>query len=130
MISHFETVLQVQPYDKDHWFLLQSLKYHTLHWEYPKLIEVPAYVFPTDFASIPHFLRPIIRRTAATHRAAVIHDWLTWRNPKFKKRGEDGITRSDADKIFLEALLAGGVPRWKAYTMYNGVRLWSFIGKR
>jgi len=126
----FLTRLVVTPYAEDKWFLDKPLKYATLYFGTPRTFTVPAEVFPTDLASIPWLVRPFIRKSADTHAAAVIHDWLTYRNPKFKKKGLDGITRADADKIFLEALLINGVPPLKAHIMYNAVRAFSFTVKR
>lgn len=125
----FHTPLQLEEYRKDRWFLVSDFVYTTYYAGHPMEIRVPANVFSTDLASIPHILRPLIR-PRGTHKAAVIHDWLCYRNPHFKKRGLDGITRSDADKIFFEALIESGVPELKANAMYCAVRLYSFMVKR
>lgn len=130
MTPQFLTPLQVQPYADDRWFLVTPLQYVTLHTGTAWVIEIPAHVFPTDLASIPWIVQLVIRKDAKTHAAAVVHDWLTYRNNRFKRRGKDGITRSDADKIFREALIVAGVPAWKATTMYHAVRLFSWSMKR
>lgn len=129
MTPLFHNPLRLQEYGKEKWFLTENFSYTTLHFGQPRKFTVPALVFPTDLASIPHILRPIIRR-GGTHKAAVIHDYLTYRNPKFKERGMDCITRSDVDKIFYEALLTDGVPPLKAWMMYQAVRAFSFVAKR
>ena len=130
MIAKFLTELSVTPYAGDKWFLNTDLIYQTLHFGKPRIYVVPAIQFPTDLASIPWIVRPIVRKSADTHAAGALHDWLTWRNNSFKEKGKDGITRSDADKIFREALLVNGVPAWKATAMYNAVRAFSFMVKR
>lgn len=120
----FKTPLILQEYDKEHWFLVEPLVYVTMHLGYPWRIEVQS-LFATDLASIPHLARPIIRR-GGTHKAAVVHDWLTTRNPDHNAKGKDNITRRDADKIFREALRVSSVPSWKTTIMYHGVRAYSF----
>lgn len=72
--------------------------------------------FSTDFASVPRILwwlfPPIGRHTVA----AVTHDYLY----KTKRK------RSVADKIFLDVMLQHNTTKWKAYTMYLGVRLFGW----
>lgn len=130
MTAEFLTKLVVTPYAKDKWYLEKELIYRTLHFGKPRIYVVPRINFPTDLASIPWIVRPIVRKSADTHAAGALHDWLTWRNNSFKEKGLDGITRSDADKIFREALIVSGVPAWKATAMYQAVRAFSFTVKR
>jgi hypothetical protein len=133
VVPQFESELVIQEYTRDRWFLREPLIYTTLYLGFPWRIVVPATTanggFSTDLASIPHILRPVIRR-AGTHRAAVLHDWLCTRNGHFHKRGRDGINRRVADKIFYEALIASGVPQPKAWVMYHGVRMYSLVTTR
>lgn len=128
MKPHFVNSLILQEYDADHFFLHQDFSYVTLHLGFPWKITVPAQVFPTDLASIPPPLRPLLRKFEASE-AAVIHDWLTYRNPNMNARGWDNITRKDADKIFLEAMLVSDppVPVSTARLMYGAVRFYSFF---
>lgn len=122
-MARFWGPLRLEEYRDEHWYVLEDLVYTTDTFLLPQNIIVPSY-FPTDLASIPHILRPIIRQ-AGTHKAAVLHDWLVYRNPNEYRLGSDGITRAQADRIFLEALLVTGVPKWKARSMYLAVRLYS-----
>ena len=76
--------------------------------------------FHTDLASVPRILwslyPPYDPQYAA---AAVLHDALR------KWRGETGerFDEATSDAIFYEAMKILGVPRWKALTMYLGVRI-------
>lgn len=130
MKDEFLTPLVVTPYARDRWYLDKPLKYLTTYGGTPWVVTVPAHEFSTDLASIPWIVQPIIRKDAQTHAAGVIHDYLTYRNNEFKKKGLDGITRADADKIFRQSLIVAGVPPWKATTMYHAVRLFSWSMKR
>jgi len=123
----FETDLVIRFYRKDRWFLEAPLVYTTVVFGWPWRIVVPATDryggFSTDLASIPHLLRPLLRRDD-THPSGVLHDWLVTRNPSRRKRGKDNITRTTAARIFHESLLAKGVNPVKAEALYRGVRLW------
>lgn len=124
-MAQFLTRLVLVEYDEEHWYLDEPLKYVTNRpFGFPWTICVPANSFSTDLASVPHIFRPIIRR-GGTHKAAVVHDWLTYRNAHHDDKGLDNITRRDADKIFREALKVCGVPSWKVTVMYHAVRLYS-----
>jgi hypothetical protein len=130
MKAEFLTPLVITPYAEDRWFLDKPLKYATNYGGNHWVVTVPAHEFSTDLASIPWLFRPIIRKTADTHAAGVIHDYLCYRNNRFKEKGLDGITRSDCDKIFRECLIVAGTPAWKATTMYQAVRFFSWGFKR
>ena len=122
----FTSELVVQEYDgsnNDEWLVYRPLRYVTYHLGYPWEITVPR-DFISDLASIPHFLRPIIRRRK-THKGGVLHDYLTRRNPYHDDKGKDGLTRRDCDKIFRESLKTCGVSSAKCTVMYHAVRLYS-----
>ena len=75
-------------------------------------IEVPA-GFVTDFASVPRL--PIIYMLTGNtaKEAAVVHDYLY---------GAHITTREVADAVFREASIVTGVPAWRAWMMWAGVR--------
>lgn len=81
-------------------------------------ITVPA-GFETDLASVPRFFWRIIPPFGRYTAAAIVHDYLCRRIPRNYKY---------ADRIFLEAMEALHVPRWKRYTMYYAVRV-AHLGK-
>ena len=100
------------------WKLEKEFSYYTDLLGERKTFTVPA-GFETDFASIPKPLLalPLIRWRDKFNKASVIHDWLYCT----KK-----VDRKTADRIFLEALLVLGIPRWKAYLFYAAVRLFGW----
>lgn len=69
--------------------------------------------YVTDFVSLRRI--PIAYRIAGNraHRAAVLHDWLI---------SEQIVPRREADDLFLEAMLATGVPGDIARLMHLAVR--------
>ena len=87
-----------------------------------ELIEVPKGTV-TDFASIPRFFWRILPPTGLYGKAAVIHDWL------YQLCGNLGgrvFDRKRCDEIFLEAMIALGVPTWKRQLMYRAVRMFGW----
>lgn len=72
--------------------------------------------FVTDFASIPRIFRVLITGNDNTKKPAVIHDKL------YRDRvGER--PRKRVDQIFLMGMKESGVPWWKRYMAYYGVRI-------
>lgn len=87
-------------------------------------IKIAVYAgFVTDFASVPRILWMIIPPWGRYSPAAVIHDFLYLCGEINGQR----ITRAFADWIFLTFMISLGVPKWKAYCMYFGVRLGGWI---
>lgn len=78
-----------------------------------KVIIVPAN-FETDFASVPRIGLIYAIYGNIGHMAALIHDYLYFTAM---------FPRSQADDTFLEALEVSGIPVWRRYPMWWGVRL-------
>ena len=76
-------------------------------------ITVPA-GFQTDLASIPAAARAVFSPDGPGVEAAIVHDWLL---------EHGGRGRDYADAVFLDALTACGVSRWRRRTMHAAVRL-------
>ena len=58
-------------------------------------------------------------------RAAILHDQL------YCSLGLDGqLSRADCDAVFRRALLAAGVPAYKAWLYWLGVRAGGWVGWR
>lgn len=76
--------------------------------------------FRTDFASVPRFLWWLLPPDDTYTEAAVIHDWLYWLHKTFPLAT---MTRRDADQILFDAMTALGVPAWKRWLIYTGVRI-------
>jgi len=110
-------VVSLEPNGK-RWRLVEDFKYYTDLLGERKTFTVPA-GFETDFASIPKPLLalPFIRWRDKFNKAAVVHNWLYHTQE---------VDRKTADRIFLEALLVLGIPRWKAYLFYAAVRLFGW----
>jgi hypothetical protein len=70
--------------------------------------------FDTDFASVPKWIRYLINQVGKHDRAALIHDW--------EYDNQIG-TRSQADKRFFREMRADHVNLFKAWIMYQAVRI-------
>lgn len=68
----------------------------------------------SDGASVPEIFWNIFPPFGRYWRAALLHDYL-YRHTLRPK--------AECDRIFREAMLACGVPGWKAWTIYQGVHL-------
>lgn len=70
--------------------------------------------FYTDFASVPRIgiIYAMLGDTA--HEPAVIHDWLYYSGL---------VPRDMADQVLLEAMCVIGLPAWRRWPIYWGVRL-------
>ena len=102
-------------YGKNGVVLSEKTTYILLETEYVKGYEIPV-GYQTDGASVPQFLWSLLPPSGKHSRAALLHDWLY-----DNKIG----TRKEADMLFLQEMLDSGVTKWKAYTMYYGVRLFA-----
>lgn len=110
-MSPVRSQLRVEAVDDTHWRLLESFTYDS---EVAKArITVPA-GFVTDFASVPRLPLAFLLTGDTAHMAAVVHDFLY--SIKI-------FPRETADAVFYEAMRATGVPAWRAYLMWLGVRV-------
>lgn len=73
--------------------------------------------FLTDFDSVPRVpgLHALVEGRAI--KSAVIHDWLYHKH----------AGRAYADRVFLDAMQAEGVPRAMRWVIYAGVRIFGWI---
>lgn len=78
-----------------------------------QVITVPA-GFVTDFASVPRIPISYWLFGDTSHEAAVVHDWLYKSKP---------VPRDVADEILKEASAVAGIPAWRRWGMYLGVRI-------
>lgn len=114
MSSYFVTGLHVEQLAEkidEKWRLELPLVYYseTLR----RSISVPK-GFVTDFASVPRL--PIMYWLAGgkANKAAVVHDFLY--------RQGSGVSRADADSVFVEAMEVTGQPAWRRALMWAGLR--------
>ncbi|WP_186267950.1 DUF1353 domain-containing protein [Burkholderia gladioli] len=71
--------------------------------------------FETDFASVPRAPVAFLLAADSAHEASAVHDFLyTAPHP---------TPRSMADAVLKEASIASGVPAWRAWLMWAGVRV-------
>lgn len=75
--------------------------------------------FVTDFASVPRVPIAFLLCGDTASKPAALHDWLyTATNGKHPVRD-----RATADAILQEAALCEGVPKWRAFMLWAGVRI-------
>ena len=105
-----QSLLKVEELDDTHWKLLAEFVYDSdvAH----ARIVVPA-GFITDFASVPRVPVAFWLTGDTAHMAAVVHDYL-YTTAIFPK--------TIADSVFYEAMRVTGIPVWRAYLMYLGVK--------
>lgn len=114
--ARFLTPLRVEQIGNDRWLVKDVLIY--ISEALNRAVLVPA-GFETDFASVPRLPFVYLAFGNTAHSAAVVHDYLY---------STEQAERSDADKIFLEAMKVLGIPFAKRWAMYTAVR--TFGGSR
>ena len=70
--------------------------------------------FRTDLASIPRAFRSIIPQVGRHIQPSIVHDWCY--------EGQGGLTRAEADLLFLDGMKAVGVRWLRRRAMYLAVR--------
>lgn len=73
--------------------------------------------FVTDLASVPRLLWAVIAPFGLHASAAVLHDWL-YRSDGARRR----FSRRQADRMFREAMVVSGTPKFRAWLMWLAVR--------
>jgi len=74
--------------------------------------------FVSDFATIPRIFWRLLPPWGRYSPAAVIHDWLYRVN---------GVTRKQADVLFLRHMAALKTPWWQRMAIYYGVRAGGWV---
>ena len=97
--------------DQAHWVLLRPLEYRI--GDTGLVMRIPQ-GFVTDFASIPRALWQLYPPHGRYSRAALIHDYLYWKQH---------CTREQADQIMLTAMEDSQVKPGACRIIYRGVRL-------
>lgn len=117
---HSDLVIKAVPYTDDAGYLYEDttvwevVDYFTVQW-YARWIQVPPH-FKTDLASIPRIAWRIcppghkyVRKASVAHDYLYARMWRSW-------------TKEDADLMFYDAMLASGMPKFKAWMFYQCVR--------
>lgn len=107
-----ELISEVVSDYRGQWILKAPLVYHSLVAN--REIIVPA-GFVTDFESCPRVPVIFYLFGEICHAAAVIHDYL-YSHPV-------SMSRQAADAVLREACIISGVPRWRAWGVWAGVRI-------
>lgn len=116
-MSKFLTDLEVELIDeieneyRGNWRLTAPLVYQS---DIAGKITVPA-GFVTDFESCPRLPVVFLLFGEVCHEGAVVHDFL-YTHPTI-------TSRATADAVLKEACLVSGVPAWRAYGIWTGVRI-------
>ncbi len=71
--------------------------------------------FETDLASVPRLFRSLIPQVGRHIQAAIVHD-------KIYRTTGHGITRKQADDMFLDGMETRGVGWLRRWTIYTAVR--------
>lgn len=115
-MSCFKTRLDVELIDdrsadgRGLWRLVAPLVYVS---DLAGVITVPA-DFVTDFASVPRLPLMFLLAGDTSHEAAVVHDYLY---------STHIVDRATADAVLREASAVIGVPAWRRWLMWAGVRI-------
>jgi hypothetical protein len=70
--------------------------------------------FITDLASVPRIPIAYLLAGGTSNEASVVHDFIYSTHP---------VDRATADAVLKEASLLTGVPKWRAWLMWAGVRV-------
>ncbi len=117
-MSRFTNTLVVSPLaDGKTWVLVRPFGYDMGQEEDANTVNVEA-GFATDFASIPRVFWIVLPRWGKYGYAAVVHDWLYWRQDR---------SRATADRIMLEAMGVSSVPAWRKHPIYWAVRAFGWM---
>ncbi|WP_283149033.1 DUF1353 domain-containing protein [Silvimonas soli] len=114
-MSRFLTKLEIaNATDKDdgQWVLIAPLVYQSD--VAGQTFTVPA-GFHTDLASVPRLPVVFLLTGDTSREAAALHDYLYTEHP---------VPRAIADAVLREASAVTGVPAWRRWLMWAGVRLW------
>jgi hypothetical protein len=80
--------------------------------------------FVTDLYSIPWWLqRALPRDEGHANAAAIVHDCLY----RYASAGGLIVTQKMADQVLREAMTAKGLPPWRRWVIYRGLRLFGWI---
>jgi hypothetical protein len=94
------------------WLIVEPLLYHSMYLD--EIVHVHE-GFVTDFATVPRLPMTYLLAGDTGHASAVVHDFLL-------QEPRERMPWSIAANVFHEALLAEGVPPWRAALMYAAVR--------
>lgn len=116
--ARFITDLDTRTLSNGEWLLLNDLVFYSKKFDGYLVAPVG---FQTNLASIPQIVHSIFPKQGKHDKAAVIHD-AGYGNALITLHGERIYVGKDfSDELFLEGMLAEGVPNWRAKVMYFSV---------
>lgn len=113
-MAKFETDLVVKALNDTDWILQEELVFKS---DILGVIVVPIY-FITDFSSVPRLPLAFLLAGDTAHEAATVHDYLYQTQP---------CTKSQADRVFREAMGVTGIVAWRKNLMYAAVAAGGWI---
>lgn len=115
-----------QALGEDHWRVLRGFRYYIGELGSNEWVGVECGEL-SDRASVPRLLHSLIPPDGIHGQAAVVHDKLC-RTLQVMRNGEPvSITRSRADEIFLEAMVALDVPWLRRRAAYTAVCAYRYV---
>jgi len=120
MVAGFLTPLRTEKVGPRRWLLTDDLVFRS---ELYAGNFVVLRGFQTDFASIPRLFWVIAPKVDAYDAASVVHDAGYGHALYTEQLDRIHAVKHVADNLFLEGMLASGVPGWRARLMYRMVSI-------
>lgn len=114
-MAQFLSPLIVEDVNDSTFRLVEDLKYQS---DIVKDVIVVPKGFDTDFASVPRIGMIYAMLGDLAHKPAVVHDWLYYTGQ---------VSRRTADRVMLEAMEEIGVPLYRRWPIYWGVRTGGWV---
>jgi len=136
-VSHYtNSPLHVEPVGKRNYKLLSPIVWQLQYGDDAVQCVIPA-GFTTDYDSTPWYARPFLRGRHLARKAHALHDWFYNRGwvRVYDETGDTGnpyydlvmITRSEADKIWRDAMKVEGMNSATANVMYQALKAFGWI---
>lgn len=101
--------------DNPVWKTLEPLNFRSERYQRHYVVPLD---WETDLASVPRLPFVYLLAGGTATAPAVVHDFL-YSCPRLRQ----SRSREEADAVFYEAMLSVGVSRWRAWLMYQAVRV-------
>lgn len=112
IVPRFHDHVRVERLDDERWCLLAPIRYDSAILRARLMVDAG---FVTDFASVPRLPFAYLLAGNTAHGPAITHDFLY--------QTHLSVDRAQADAVFLEAMEADGVARWRRRLMWSAVRM-------
>lgn len=121
-----DSPLHIEPIGKRNYRLLSPIIWQLIYGsDYMRCI-IPA-GYETDFDSTPFWARPLLPTRWRARKSMALHDWGYGEGWAYRKVNEHYFviergTRAEWDMVWYQAMLAEGMNKWVALTMYKTIR--------